>query len=34
MIPDLTGIKRVPASESSRSRLEARGRGKSGQRRR
>lgn len=34
MIPDLTGIKRVPASESSQSRLEARGRSKSGQRRR
>jgi hypothetical protein len=34
LIPDLTAIKRVPASESSRSRLEARGRSKSGQRRR
>jgi hypothetical protein len=34
LIPDLANLKRVPASESSRSKLEARGRHKSGRRRR
>jgi hypothetical protein len=34
LVPELRGLKRVPASESKRSRLEARGRVKSGQRRR
>lgn len=33
LMPDLRGVKRVPASESTRSRLEARGRVKSGRRR-
>lgn len=33
LIPDLRGVKRVPASESTRSRLEARGRAKPGRRR-
>jgi hypothetical protein len=32
LIPQLFGLQRVPASESSRSKLEARGRKKSGQR--
>jgi hypothetical protein len=34
LIPELTNVKRAPASESSQSRLEARGRVKSGRRRR
>ncbi|MBW8058885.1 MAG: hypothetical protein FVQ78_00845 [Solirubrobacterales bacterium] len=34
LVPELSGVQRVPASESTQARLEARGRGKSGQRRR
>jgi hypothetical protein len=34
LIPELSDVRRVPASESSRSKLEARGRVKSGRRRR
>lgn len=34
LVPELRGLKRVPASESTQSKLEARGRVKSGQRRR
>ncbi len=34
LIPDLTGLKRVPAAESSQSKLEARGRRPAGRRRR